>query len=70
MTCELSEFLSTGNVSIVINIDRITSIKDCYVTGQHYIDVQLAEDHILASYETPYACAQAIHSGLIFTGQA
>lgn len=69
MTLHLSEILSTGDISVVINTDRITTVKDCYMAGQHYIDVQLAEDHILTDYATPYICAQAIYSGIIPTGQ-
>jgi hypothetical protein len=68
MSFHLSEILGTGKVPVVVNTDRITDIRDCYLTGQHYVDVQLAEDHILTDYATPYICAQAIYSGIIPTG--
>ena len=63
MTCKLSEILMTGDVPVIINIDRITSIRSVTIETENYIVIQMAEDQILTSYESPYLCGLAIHSG-------
>jgi hypothetical protein len=63
MTCKLSEILMTGDIPIVINVERITSIRSVTVETENYVAIQMAEDQILTSYESPYICGLAIHSG-------
>jgi hypothetical protein len=63
MTCKLSEIMMTGNVPVVINVERVTSIKSITVGSEKYVAIQLAEDQIITSYSSPYICGLAIHSG-------
>ena len=63
MACKLSEILMTGDIPIVINMDRITSIRSVTINSGNYVTIYMAEDQVITSYESPYICGLAICSG-------
>ena len=62
-TYALSKFNYSGTLPIVINIDRITSIKEESVNDQNVVVIHLAEDSIVTDMTTLLLCAQTILSG-------